>query len=297
MIDIAKPRQIVILSGKGGTGKTSFTASFSLLLKNKIVIDCDVDAANLYLLLKPKIKTESVFYGGKKAGIDSDKCNKCGICENICRFQAIQNRIIDTISCEGCGFCVKVCPEQAISFEPHKSGHFYSGDLKDNSKFFYAKLLPGEGNSGKLVTEMKKEAEAYVTAQTEWVIIDGPPGIGCPVNASLGGADFIVIIAEPTLSGLHDLKRLIQLLNTLKFEYGIIINKYDLNLQISGLISEMAETNSVELLGSFPFHKDFMRSLQFGIPIVEFNQIIKKQFEDILSKIESKFNKNKVLKI
>ena len=210
MIENTKPSQIVILSGKGGTGKTTFTASIALLLKNKIVIDCDVDAANLYLLLNPDIETEKEFYGGKKAEIDTDKCNSCGLCEEVCRFDAIDHYKVDQISCEGCGFCVKVCPEHAISFEPHKSGDFYFGELEDNSKFFYAKLFPGQGNSGKLVSEIKKAAKNYITEETKWIIIDGPPGIGCPVNASLAGADYVVIIAEPTLSGLHDLKRLLQ---------------------------------------------------------------------------------------
>ncbi|MFA6978613.1 MAG: ATP-binding protein [Ignavibacteriaceae bacterium] len=293
MNKIQNHSQIVVLSGKGGTGKTSFAASLSKLIQNKIVIDCDVDAANLYLLLKPKIATEKEFYGGNKAEIDSNKCSGCGLCEEVCRFDAIENFKVDLISCEGCGFCVKVCPEQAISFETKKTGEFYSGELEDSSKFFYAKLLPGEGNSGKLVSEIKKAAVENITEETEWIIIDGPPGIGCPVNASLAGTDFVVIITEPTLSGLHDLKRLLELLKTFKYAHGIIINKYDLNLEITELIAGMAQTNNVAVLGLLPFHQDFVRSLQLGKTIVEFNIEIKERIEKIWSGIKHQIKNNK----
>ena len=285
--------QIVILSGKGGTGKTSFAAAISKLIKNKIVIDCDVDAANLYLLLKPKIEAEIEFYGGKKAEIDSGICSYCGLCEKVCRFDAIKNFKVDLISCEGCGFCVKVCPEQAISFETKKTGDFYSGELEDSSKFFYAKLLPGEGNSGKLVSEIKKAATENISEKTEWIIIDGPPGIGCPVNASLSSTDFVVIITEPTLSGLHDLKRLLELLKTFKYAHGIIINKFDLNLEVTEMIIKLAQTNNVEVLGLLPFHHDFIRSLQMGKTIIEINREIKKQIEKIWLGINKQIKNNK----
>jgi MinD superfamily P-loop ATPase len=291
LIENTKPSQIVILSGKGGTGKTTFTASIAMLLKNKIVIDCDVDAANLYLLLKPEIEIKREFYGGKKAEIDFDKCTSCGLCEEICRFNAINHYEVDLISCEGCGFCVSVCPEHAISFEPHKSGDFYFGELEDNSKFFYAKLLPGQGNSGKLVSEIKKAAKNYITEETEWIIIDGPPGIGCPVNASLAGADYVVIITEPTLSGLHDLKRLLQLLKIFKFECGIIINKFNLNIRVTEMITILARSDNIDILGLLPFHLDFVRSLQLGKTIIEYNTEIKKQIEELWINIKSKINK------
>lgn len=285
--------QIVVLSGKGGTGKTTFTASISKLIKNKIVIDCDVDAANLYLLLKLQIETQKQFFGGKKAEIDSSKCNECGLCQNVCRFEAIQNFKVDLISCEGCGFCFNVCPEQAISFDFKKTGDFYSGKLEDESKFLYAKLLPGEGNSGKLVCEIKKTAAGYISEKTEWIIIDGPPGIGCPVNASLAGTDFVVIIAEPTLSGLHDLKRLLELLKTMKFEHGIVVNKFDLNPAITNKIEELAEKNNVGILGYLPFHHDFVRSLQLGKTIVEFNNEVKSEIQNIWSGIVSNITNTK----
>jgi MinD superfamily P-loop ATPase len=294
--EIQNYNQVLVLSGKGGTGKTTFTASISKLVENKIVIDCDVDAANLYLLLKPEIKNQKEFYGGKKAVINSDSCSKCGLCEDICRFDAIHNFQVDLISCEGCGFCARVCPDQAISFDYHKTGDFYSGELEDKSNFFYAKLIPGEGNSGKLVAEIKKTAANNISEKIEWIIIDGPPGIGCPVNASLSGTDFVVIVSEPTLSGLHDLKRLLELLKTMKYAHGIIINKFDLNLAVTESIKKMASENNIEVLGYLPFHHDFVRSLQLGKTIVEFNNELGKQIENIWSGISNHINNLKGIK-
>ena len=292
MGNVQKYSQIVFLSGKGGTGKTTVTASIAKLIRNKIVIDCDVDAANLYLLLKPRIEIEEEFYGGKKAEIDPDKCGGCGLCEQVCRFQAIENYKVDPLSCEGCGFCVRVCPDQAISFNLKKSGDFYTCKLEDNSIFFYARLFPGEGNSGKLVSELKRASAKNIVEETEWIIIDGPPGIGCPVNASLSNADFVVIIAEPTQSGLHDLKRLLELLKTFKYAHGIIINKFDLNLNITEAIKELARANGIELLGLLPFHHDFVKSLQSGKTIAEFNPDIKCMIEEIWLKINGQIKNN-----
>ncbi len=280
-----KYRQIVILSGKGGTGKTTLTASFAKLAKNKIVIDCDVDAANLYLLLKPIIDEESRFIGGSKAMIDLNLCDMCGLCEEVCRFDAIKNFIVDPISCEGCGFCVKACPKNAINFQLNTAGFFFKGKLEDESFFYYAKLNPGEGNSGKLVSEIKKEATKNITDKTEWIIIDGPPGIGCPVNASLAGSDYVILIAEPTLSGLHDLKRLIELLNTFKFKHCVIINKYDLNENITQEIINFAKEKHTQILGMIPFNQDFVHSLQEGKTIIDYNSDIKMQIKEIWEKI------------
>jgi MinD superfamily P-loop ATPase len=216
-------KQIVILSGKGGTGKTTLSAAFSSLINNKIIIDCDVDAANLHLVLKPEVIKSYEFSGGKKAIIDRGKCEECGLCATVCSFEAIDNFTVDQISCEGCGFCYRICPYEAIKFIPSKSGSYYECKLPDESKFFYAKLNAGEGNSGKLVSEIKKKALENIYPDIEWVIVDGPPGIGCPVNASIAAADYAVIVTEPTVSGIHDLKRLVELLNTFKINCGIVI--------------------------------------------------------------------------
>lgn len=178
-------KQIVILSGKGGTGKTTIAIAFAEVAKDKIIIDADVDAANMHLVLNHYINSGYEYFGGKKAEINLDKCSQCGLCETICRFDAIKDFNVDRISCEGCGFCVRVCPDDAISFYETKSGIYSECELEDESKFYYAQLLAGEGNSGKLVSEIKKKANEQIKEKVKWIIVDGPPGIGCPVNASL----------------------------------------------------------------------------------------------------------------
>lgn len=279
-------KQIVILSGKGGTGKTTVSSAFSKLLDNKITIDCDVDAANLFLLLKPNLKKGFEFSGGKKAHINTELCTQCGLCETVCRFDAINNYTIDQISCEGCGFCYRVCSEKAIDFKPSKSGSYYECMLPDNSKFYYAKLLPGEGNSGKLVSEIKKQALTNIDENIKWVIVDGPPGIGCPVNASLSGADFVVIVTEPTQSGIHDLKRIVELLKTFSIKCGIIINKYDLNEAITLDITSYAGKENIPVLGYLPFDEEYIEAIKINQTIVEYSSSAAKDIENIWSKIE-----------
>lgn len=278
---IKKYRQVVFLSGKGGTGKTSFAASFSNLLENKIIVDCDVDAANLYLVLNPYIRSGTKYFSGIKAEIDASKCNQCGLCEELCRFDAIKDYTVDKISCEGCGFCVRACPQQAIDYSLNASGYYYEGNLEDGTPFFYSNLKPGEGNSGKLVSVLKSEALKKVDENTEWVIIDGPPGIGCPVNASLAGSDFIVMVTEATSSGLHDLKRLINLIKIFEFPYGIIINKCDLNEEVTESIKKLAEENSISILGMVPYEQDFIRSLQEGKTVYEYSPKMREQFKEM----------------
>ena len=279
-------KHIVVLSGKGGTGKTTFTASFAKLLQNKIVIDCDVDAANLHLVLDHSIKEKHDFYGGKKALIDPDKCNQCGMCESLCRFDAIENFTVDQMKCEGCGFCFRACPENAIGFVPNKSGSFFESELTDQSKFIYARLNPGEGNSGKLVSEIKKRALKDLPDTIKWVLVDGPPGIGCPVNASIADADYVVIVTEPTLSGFHDLRRLVELLKTFKLRCGIIINKYDLNMDITCKIFDYANDENIAVVGSVPFEPEFVNALIMRKNIVEENPHLKEEIENIWNKLE-----------
>ncbi|MDQ7816176.1 MAG: ATP-binding protein [Melioribacteraceae bacterium] len=279
-------KQIVILSGKGGTGKTTLSAAFAGLIKKKVVIDCDVDAANLHLVLKPEIINSYDFSGGKKAIIDPDKCVECGTCETVCRFDAINNFTIDQLSCEGCGFCFRVCSSDAIKFDPSKSGSYFECELPDGSKFFYAKLFPGDGNSGKLVSEIKRKALENISSDIEWVIVDGPPGIGCPVNASVAVADYVVIVTEPTVSGIHDLKRLIELLKTFKIRSGIVINKYDLNETIATQIFNYAENEKTPIIGSIPFDPEFMKALINGENVLEVNKNIREEILTILRQLE-----------
>ncbi|MBU2492963.1 MAG: ATP-binding protein [Bacteroidetes bacterium] len=279
-------KQIVILSGKGGTGKTTFSSSLAAILNNKIVIDCDVDAANLFLILKHEVISTFDYYGGKKALINQTKCTECGLCQGLCSFDAISNFTVDQLSCEGCGFCYRICPFEAVIFKQIVSGKYYECLLPDNSKFYYAKLYAGEGNSGKLVSELKRKALENIPPEIEWVIVDGPPGVGCPVNASAAAADYVVIVTEPTLSGVHDLKRLTELLNTFKINAGIVINKYDLNMDLTSQIFKYAGNNGLPVIGTIPFDKEFMNALINGENIVEVNENIREIMYSIRNQIE-----------
>jgi len=266
-----KTNKIVVLSGKGGTGKTTLSAAFALLAKNKIVVDCDVDAADLFLVLDSELKSSREFIGGKKAKINPDLCNACGLCESSCRFDAIHDFTVDQIACEGCGFCYRICPEGAIDFDYVVSGNYFNSQLaSDKSPLYYASLLPGEGNSGKLVSELKKEAAAQITEDTEYMIVDGPPGIGCPVNASVSEMDYAVLITEPTLTGLHDLKRIVELTKKFGIKSFIVVNKYDLNLDVTKKIENFAVAQGLGIIGNICFDRTVVDALRMGKTIVEF---------------------------
>lgn len=263
-------KQIVIVSGKGGTGKTTITAALAVLSQNTVVADCDVDAANLDILLKPTIEKTEPYIGGKKAEIDSVRCTKCSLCEEYCRFDAIHNFSVDPIACEGCGFCVRICPEGAIEFREAISGKYFAGAF-NSSPFFSAKLQPGEGNSGKLVSEVKKQADNIMqTASWEWYYGDGPPGIGCPVNASMTGADLVLVVTEPTVSGLHDLERLVQLTKRFQISTAVVINKFDLNSEMTIKIESFALRNGLPLMGKIPFDETVVWSLMKEKNIIDF---------------------------
>lgn len=279
-------KQIVVLSGKGGTGKTTFATALSEIAENKVIIDTDVDAANMHLVFDYYINSEYDYYGGKKAEINSDKCSQCGICESVCRFDAIKDFKVDRTSCEGCGFCFRVCPDDAISFYESKSGVFSECELEDQSKFYYAQLLAGEGNSGKLVSEIKKKAYEQAKENVKWIIVDGPPGIGCPVNASLSGADFVVIVTEPTQSGLHDLKRLVDLLKIFKIPSAVIINKFDINTEMSQTIEKFLKPEGISLLAKIPFDKQFIKAIQNSKSIIEYDRSYENRFKIIWDDIQ-----------
>ncbi len=262
---------IVVLSGKGGTGKTTLTAAFAQLAGNIVVTDCDVDAADLFILLKPDKRSEQPFYGGKKATILNDLCSHCGLCMDVCRFGAIGNFSVDAVLCEGCGFCYHVCPSNAIDFSSARSGTRYEGSISGGSEFLSASLLPGEGNSGKLVTELKRDALRFFDQpQNQGLLLDGPPGIGCPVNASLSGADRAVLITEPTLSGLHDLKRIVTLIRSFAIEMSVVINKYDLNEEMTREIEAYARTEHLRVAGRIPFDHTVVEALQRNMNIMAF---------------------------
>ncbi len=280
-------KQIVVISGKGGTGKSVIAGSFASLAKNKVMADCDVDAADLYLLLHPDVKETHEFSGGKTAFIDERRCTQCGKCQEACRFEAIDNYVVDPISCEGCGVCFHVCPEKAIKMVDNLSGKWFISETK-YGPFVHAKLGIAEENSGKLVTLVRQNAKLIAEKEKrDFVIIDGPPGIGCPVIASLSGVDMALIVTEPTLSGIHDLERIVGVTHHFGIKGAVCINKYDLNLIVTQRIEEYCRHNNIELVGEIPFDISVTEALVRGLPVVEYsdNQVteeIKNLWEKIL---------------
>jgi MinD superfamily P-loop ATPase len=255
-------KEIIIISGKGGTGKTVIAASFAALAKDKVMADCDVDAADLYLLLGPKIKEKGKFHSGATAVIDKDKCNFCGKCLEVCRFSAISlDFTIDSVACEGCAFCSNICPVSAIEMKENLSGQWFISDTRFGP-FVHAKLGIAEENSGKLVALVKKKAkEMAKTKKASFVIVDGSPGIGCPVIASLSGADCAIVVTEPTLSGLADAKRVIDVAKHFKIPVKLIINKFDLNLEVSEKIEKYCKEDNIDILGKLPFDKSVVEAI------------------------------------
>lgn len=255
-------KQIVFISGKGGTGKSTVVASLSLLVKNKIIGDCDVDAPNLYILLeKGKRLQEEDYYGASIAVIDPELCTLCGLCKETCRFDAITEDIkIVPLKCEGCGACVLLCPTKAISLQPVKTGETYV-DSTPRGIFSHALLEIGAEGSGKLVTEVKENLYAYV-GDEDWAIIDGSPGIGCSVIASITGADAVVAVAEPTKSGRSDLERVLRVARHFGIPAFVCINKYDLNDDITREIKKFCNENNFPVIGRLPFEPAIVKALQ-----------------------------------
>jgi len=255
-------KELVIISGKGGTGKTTVTACFAYLAKDKVLADCDVDAADLHILVHPKILHEEEFRGGLKAVIDSDKCVKCGTCREICRFGAISEGFTVTqLSCEGCGVCFHVCPEQAISLEQALNGRWFVS-VSRFGPLVHAALFPGEENSGKLVALVRNQAKVLARQQDKpLILVDGAPGVGCPVISSVTGSDHVVIVTEPTLSGLHDMDRAMQLVKGFRIPASVIINKWDINAEITQQIEELAARSGVKVLGRIPYDPQVIAAL------------------------------------
>jgi MinD superfamily P-loop ATPase len=268
-------KEIVIISGKGGTGKTSITACFAHLADEAVLADCDVDASDLHLLLKPKIRESGEFTAGKVAIINNDLCTSCGACLNHCRFGAVKitGNIynVDEMSCEGCKVCKLVCTSEAIRFKEKTSGDWYIADSKKHP-LIYAHLRPGEENSGKLVSLVRSKAKKYAEENNiETIIIDGPPGIGCPVIASIGGTSLALVITEPTLSGLHDLKRICELTLHFKVPTCVCINKFDLNHEVADTIEGFCSKNGMDLIGKIPYDVDITKAMLKEESIVEYS--------------------------
>ncbi|GAB4335540.1 MAG: ATP-binding protein [Candidatus Abyssubacteria bacterium] len=273
-------KELVVISGKGGTGKTSIVASFAALAKNKVLVDCDVDAADLHLVVDAHIRYRESFTGGKKARILADLCEGCGECERLCRFDAVTadgvesdkgEFRIDPLACEGCGVCVRFCPVSAIEFKDAVNGEWFISETR-HGPMVHAKLGMAEGNSGKLVSLVRAQArDIAVRENLDLVLIDGPPGIGCPVIASVTGTDLTLVVTEPTLSGLHDLERVRQLAAHFNIKTAACINKYDLNTEMSARIEEHCYDEGVELVGRIPYDRAVTYAQIGKTSVVEFS--------------------------
>ena len=289
--------EIVVLSGKGGTGKTSITASLAVLAGNEAVIaDCDVDAANMHLLLNPDFATTIEFYSGELAVINQEQCTRCRKCEDACRFNAIvylnKKMQVIPIDCEGCGYCEKVCSPRVITMQERKSGNVFISNTKAGSKMVHARLDIGAENSGKLVARVKNEAKSLAVAGNKlFIIIDGAPGIGCPVVSSLAGANYVVLVTEPTMSGLHDLKRICTMIRKFRIKAGCIINKWDLNEEKTTEIKQFLHDQQIEHLADIPYDISFTKAMTEGKTIVEIQspnrEILDRIWNDIKSQLQN----------
>lgn len=268
-------KEITILSGKGGTGKTSITAALASLANNAVFCDNDVDASDLHLLLKPKIEEENTFFSGWTASINTDKCNACKTCIQYCRFDAIHVHNDNTVSinpfqCEGCRLCEKVCPSHAIVTKRNNNNYWYVSDTRFGT-LVHAEMGPGEENSGKLVSQVRKKAkEIAVKNKASFIINDGPPGIGCATISSLTGTNRVLIVMEPTKSGLHDAKRLVELIESFEIKIYALLNKCDINLEVALDIQKYLQTKNIPLLAQLPFDKEMVIAMTKGKTIVEY---------------------------
>ena len=264
-------KQVAIISGKGGTGKTSLTASFAALSNNAVFADCDVDASNLHLLLKPNIQEIMDFKGLNLAFIDLKNCIKCGKCSELCRFNSIQNFVIDPIHCEGCKVCVVNCPVNAIAFNERVCGQAYISETR-YGPMSHARLTPGMENSGKLVTLVRQNASELAEKRGKsLILVDGSPGIGCPVIASIANIDVALVVVEPTLSGIHDLKRALELLEYFNIVPMVVVNKFDINEKNTTDLEIYCNEHEITLLGKIPFDPVVTKSMIKGIPVVDYD--------------------------
>jgi len=265
-------QEVVVLSGKGGTGKTSIVGSFAALAKSKVLVDCDVDAATLHLLLQPAIREKHEFWSGQVAFIDEEKCSRCGLCQEFCRFKAIVDFRVDRVSCEGCGFCSHICPAEAITMKENMAGHWFISDTRHGS-LVHARLGTAQENSGKLVALVRQQAKQMAEKEgVRYIISDGPPGIGCPVISSLSGANLALLVTEPTLSGIHDLERVLGVCHHFGVPALVCINKYDINEDNTRQIEHYCLSQGVEVAARIPFDNTVTKAMVEGLPVVEYSR-------------------------
>ena len=265
-------KEVVILSGKGGTGKTSIVGSFAALAQSKVLADCDVDAADLHLLLSPSVKKENEFWSGQVAVIDEEKCTQCGLCQDVCRFDAINDFKVDPISCEGCSFCYHICPVEAITMKENLAGQWFVSDTK-YGPLVHARLGIAQENSGKLVALVRQRTRQIAERDgLDYIISDGPPGIGCAVISSLSGANLALLVTEPTLSGIHDLERVLGVCHHFGIPALVCINKCDLNEDNTRRIESYCLKQGIEVAGRIPFDNAVTEAIVQGLPVVEYSQ-------------------------
>jgi MinD superfamily P-loop ATPase len=264
-------QEIVVLSGKGGTGKTSIAGSFAALAKSKVMVDCDVDAADLHLILQPTTQKKQEFWSGQVAVINPDKCIQCDVCRSLCRFEAIKDYQIDSISCEGCGFCSRICPVEAITMKDCLAGCWFISNTR-YGYLVHARLGIAQENSGKLVATVRKEARSIAERdKLDYIISDGPPGIGCPVISSLSGTNLAVLVTEPTLSGIHDLERVLEVSHHFEVPALVCINKFDINEENTRKIETYCRDEKIEVAARIPFDNVVTEAMIKGLPVVEFS--------------------------
>jgi MinD superfamily P-loop ATPase len=288
-------KEIVVISGKGGTGKTSLTASFAALSGKSAIADCDVDAADLHLVLSPKIKHKETFKSGREAVIRQDDCIGCGTCADKCRFEAVREFRrnqresifrVDPLVCEGCGVCTWLCPQEAIDFPERVCGEWMISETR-YGPFVHARLATGAENSGKLVSIVRKEAQRIAgNRNLPSIIIDGPPGIACPVIASITGTSAALIVVEPTLSGIHDMKRVVTLTKHFQIPTLVCVNKWELNPMIAGEIERDAKSAGISFAGMIRYDSSVTAAQVEGIPVVEYGGAAAQDIRRIWENIE-----------
>ena len=283
-------KEVVVLSGKGGTGKTSLTAVFASLMTRAVLVDCDVDAANLHLLVHPTIERSSDFFSGSKPRIDPSECNGCGICAEACRFDAIHvnaHAEVDLKHCEGCAVCARLCPTRAIAIEPQVTGRWFRSRTR-YGPMLDARLFPGQENSGKLVSLLREMARTVASEDSAaWILVDGPPGSGCPAISSLTGADYVVLVTEPTVSGFSDLQRAAAIADHFRVRTGVVINKADINLEMAKQIEAYAVGSRRDRLGRIRYDPAFTVAQRSGSLLLETASVtLRESLESVWNAVE-----------
>jgi len=265
-------KELIVISGKGGTGKTSLVAAFASLAKNMVLCDADVDASDLHLIMNPEVREVHEFQSGNEPIILKEKCTECGLCRDLCRWQAISDEfVVDPIECEGCGVCVYFCPEKAIDFPVKTCGEWFVSATRFGP-MVHARLGIAEENSGKLVSLVRREAQKIAEGKDlDLIVTDGPPGIGCPVIASIGGASGVLIVTEPTVSGKHDMMRVVDLAAHFNVPAMVCVNKFDINLDATRDIEKFSNEKDLPIVGRIPFDPIFIKSMVQGQTIFEYN--------------------------